>query len=320
MSECLPWIGQTDSPPSIPPSKSLINNYKEKTLKEDKNFKFLSYEKELPWDGTYLGILPEGSVIIEQEIRGNKYWRLDINGFNIICIIRTITSPIPCIIDEIKVLFGIPKLGTHYARYKNNTYILIKARLFLNDMKQEIVQEEETLKECQSKSLNTEKFKEKIIRMYTFRDTVGITKTYDSSIIVRWEKMETEEGYIRCEPYPISFYEPNVKLTEDYILPQTVLNKWFDEQSPGPVLKAMLKAYTEADLVSVVSRMRFSIARIIKNIDPDYIHLESTIIRRVSSRLTSEVTATPELVISEDIYSDDSDDSNSSGIVGVYDD
>ena len=267
-------------------------------------------KEDLLWNGSYLGEIYEEDIKVEQEIGNSKYWCVKIYDQEVICIARTISSAIPCIIDELKEIFDIPKLGTHYLKYKHNLYILIRPRWTITTESNETIQEEETLKMCRSKRLNTEEFRKKVREMYTFRDTLGITKTYDSSILVRWLKYTDEEGLIRYLPFPMSFYEPNINMSDEMILPQTVYDKWFDDYTPGFILKNMLKAYTESDVGNVVTRTRFDIAKTINRIEPKLIYLESYISNRISARLMNEVTMSPELLIlTESSYEDDTEDS-----------
>src|SRR5579885_3199916 len=90
---------------------------------------------DLVWDGSYLGqiattdvtelqVQPQGEIRRDPKAR---YYLININGRSIgPCLMKSQQSSFPCLIDEIKSIFGLPKLGTHQIRVGNIFCIIIQ--------------------------------------------------------------------------------------------------------------------------------------------------------------------------------------------------
>lgn len=83
------------------------------------------------WDGTDLGVYDSDIICncISTNIEGDKndvYWKLNIRQISEIVIAKTFKDSHQLIIDEIKPLFGIPKLGTHTIVIDKKKYIIIR--------------------------------------------------------------------------------------------------------------------------------------------------------------------------------------------------
>lgn len=79
----------------------------------------------MEWDGSLLS-----NFTVKRRIRrGNiTYWMIVLPNKDVEwCIARKINNPLPCIVDEIKPLFKLEKVGTHYCKFKGQgTFLLIK--------------------------------------------------------------------------------------------------------------------------------------------------------------------------------------------------
>lgn len=171
------------------------------------------------WDGSDIShILNMDKIIITQtEWDKLSIWQIynSVENITVYCIVRTAKNSLACLIDEIKPIFFLEKIGTHWAKFNGKIYILLKAQI-----KEDIIIEETTLNEIKIKEpYNLANFLYEVQKIFVFRELLGITKTYESSIVLRNKITHIQ---------PISYYEPNMKPeTEKKILPQTVLERWF---------------------------------------------------------------------------------------------
>ena len=238
------------------------------------------------WDGSYLGRIGNHNILEQVVYTGIKYWRLRILGHTKICIIRNITNLSPCIADEIKELFFLPKLGTHYVIYHSKKYLLIEARV---DAKGKIIEEITIDKVDPNKN---EKFVERVREIFVFREILGLAMTREKSITVRW----SDKSYI--PPYPVSFYENEMKPQDEFVCISSVVEKkWFGGIDVDDVVKQMLKIENNDDVSEKISYLRESITKIIERIDKDMVWIVSPIINKLTRRLIiddSGIIATPD--------------------------
>lgn len=236
----------------------------------------------LPWDGTHLGTITDDNILTRFTVDTFNYWQLEICDVCTTTMYRSIKSFEPCIIDEAKLLFGLPKLGTHSVKYKRKLYILICV-----EMKDDnTVVRELLLSQIDDSYIDNEVFTQLVRETYVFRDTFAISKTYDSLISCR--QMPMFDGtYLQ----PFSLIESKISENNTCILPGTVMRKWFDEDNmPEHVLQSMLKVRTRLDLQRAISRIRTGLRCIIKRIDPEYTYIDIIVIRRLTSRLCNKIT------------------------------
>jgi hypothetical protein len=79
------------------------------------------------WDGSYLGILNEKDISFSTISRGNRYIVFSLNGISDIAILKSSTTVLPCILDEMKPFFSLKKIGTHWVKYCSKIFILYHA-------------------------------------------------------------------------------------------------------------------------------------------------------------------------------------------------
>lgn len=236
----------------------------------------------LPWDGTHLGTITDDNILKRFTVDTFNYWQLEICNVCTTTMYRSIKSFEPCIIDEAKLLFGLPKLGTHSVKYKRKLYILICVKMKDNNT----VVRELLLSQIDNSYIDNEVFTQLVRETYVFRDTFAISKTYDSLISCR--QMPMFDGtYLQ----PFSLIESNISENDSCILPGTVMRKWFDEDNmPEHVLQSMLKVRTRLDLQRSIFSIRTGLRCIINRIDPEYTYIEIIVIRRLTSRLCNKIT------------------------------
>ena len=216
-------------------------------------------ENPFKWDGTCLG---EYNVVEKLQTfyyNNFEYWNVQINGWVTTCLIRRTKSYTPCLVDELKSIFGLIKLGTHYIINGGNYIILIKARLNINGdsivhdtfLNQNINVDEETIN--------------KIKKIYVFRDLLCLNKSFDSSIVIRTNDPNDPV-------YPVSLIDSSIKL-EKYIdigvstyLPETVYSRWIKEDSPSKILSNICKLKDSDKIQNRLYKLRMDITEIVEKV------------------------------------------------------
>lgn len=231
----------------------------------------------LRWDGSDIAdIVAQKNVIIHEAMFEGEtvFWRLNIwdeskeKWYFEYCTIRSVSNiSLCCFLDEIKPIFGLEKTGTHRLKFKNKDLVLYKC----NEEKGNIVTDFKL-----SLLEKPGRLKDRIRKVFVFRDLLKITKTYESSIVIRKEKLKTKI---------LSFYEPGVKPDSDKILPDTVLEKWFNEASADEILKEMTGVEDADGINPYLSEIKTRLERVCLRIDPDLIIMVDEIISRLRSKL-----------------------------------
>lgn len=243
------------------------------------------------WDGSDVTPIISQCDIHEAKYDKTTYWILSINDpskkdiafgdrrndNNIVCMVKTSKSknPIPCLIDELKPVFGLQKLGTHWCRFKGKVKILIRC----------VLNEEGHIKE--EINLNmidvvSSLLKMQIQEIFAFRELLGITCSYTSSIILR----DSRDGSV----YPVSFYEPNM-VFDQKVIPVTVLEKWFDDDMTIDMTVQRLMKIRDINQIGVVlHNIRNKIEETIERVDRRTIGFEAQILGRISERLQTSLT------------------------------
>ena len=214
--------------------------------------------------------IPNKTITEPNELAPNKIYQE-------ICIVRSSKSTLPCVVDELKEVFGLTKLGTHWCRLNGKTYILIKCIMTPEgDIKEEI-----TLNILSTNNNDiSQLLKLQVQEIFAFRELLGVTCSYESSIIIRKGK---------CGLYPISFYEPNMATIDTKVIPFTVLDKWFDETLIDNVVKRLCKIQSIDNLAKVLHNLRTEIEKIIERVDRRAITYKSCIIDRITQRLQTSL-------------------------------
>jgi hypothetical protein len=227
------------------------------------------------WDGSDISeLINNKNTIIKEGIYGETvYWNIfynDKEGENReeICIVRTSTTNISCLIDEIKPIFGLEKLGTHWCQLYKKTYILIKPLIIDGILIQEIsLHEIGYLKELEKE----------IQKIFVFRELLGITKSFEKNVVCRKERMQVKT---------LSFYEPNMMpFNENKVTPNTILDKWFNNTTIDEVMKDMFRIRKLEYLTSLLANLRKKMNYIVHRVDKNMVGQVDEILSRIRSRL-----------------------------------
>ncbi len=229
----------------------------------------------LKWDGTNITSLVKREEMFIEEAVLDKYiyWRLSFfdNGIwkSDLCIVRSCThNSMCCFIDELKPLFGLNKIGSHWLKFKNKTLVLYKPHIE-NDM----IVNDVTLNLVDYRS----KLKREVQKIFTFRELLAISRSFESSIVLRIYKNRIK---------PISFYEPNMAPGgNSKIIPETVLEKWFKDTSIDEVIKNMTKIKDASEITSFLLQLKTKMDEICTRVDSNLITSTDEIVSRIRSRL-----------------------------------
>lgn len=219
------------------------------------------------WDGSYLGILSSENILT--TVRTNvTYCRISYKGCETTCILRWIKNSLPCLIDEIKPLFGLEKLGTHWAHYKSKCVMLIQYN----------GSPYYPLKDIKSKYphiLDDKSFRYRIQQIYVFREILQLSQSNDSSIRI----LISGQNFI-----PVSFTDSSISYNRIQ-LPKTVIKSWFHISEPSSILLKMFPITHQIQISEFSSQLLGNIQHLSLRIDPDTIGYASCISDTITLRL-----------------------------------
>lgn len=290
-------------------------------------------DNKLDWDGSYLGKFKKEEVVKDSKQDDQfKYFQIsfclldnseckttsmdtskdkgdsmitpvtspassDVESRRIIkiwCIARKVTSNLTCLVDEMKVHFGIVKLGTHSIKLNDSLYVLI--RLYDDKGKH--------IRYVPFNSVNTSKepshFFQHLREIYVFRHIFGLTSSYGTSLMIF--------SFDLCR-IPIDFYIYNTKAEcGGTVIGKKLYEDLFDKETMPMVCERMtcLETYrliemgeSSEDLESINSQeiyvgaksrllidLENEIKITIKRIDKSKQHLAKYIIDKVCSLLS----------------------------------
>jgi hypothetical protein len=244
------------------------------------------------WDGSCLGRLDDNalSMIGKSDITGVKYYRLDYQGTSTIVTRRRATTKIPSIIDEIKGIFGVYKIGTHSCT-TTNSYRYVLNYVPLDSTRTRIIEDTNvdsyTLTPCLIEGLR---------RIWVFRELIGVNRC---PIMVR----HTDQHLA----YLLGIREASIDISGSLVLPDVVYSTWFLDwdandtvgtagidrpperecRCPISTMTARMLNVTNADeMVERLAALRTSIADTIYRIDRQEIGMLNSIMERISNRLS----------------------------------
>ncbi len=217
------------------------------------------------WDGSDLGDLspflrgfdsnPRASMLALQstkEILWVRLYRLD--------------DELPLILDELKELFGVPKLGRHRALLSGKSVMLerIASGLVLNL--------KELLEQREIKQIGA-KLQRQIRRAYAFRWLVGMSQNFDSCLSVNWSEQS-------CSPYRDTAVTSTPYKLSRRNVPLVAIDKWFgdDQELLTSTIQAMIGKQNPIEL-------RFKIEAVIKRLAKRFVWLTHLIIGRLDQRI-----------------------------------
>lgn len=234
----------------------------------------------LQWNGSEITELLTKAKIQEGIYHKTVYWKLTwrsrnkktkrIREISEYCIVKNLTHGLlPCLMDEIKPLFGLHKIGTHWAKHSSKKYLLLRVK---TDQDDRIIYD-----------LSLDRFEwnshiaPEVKKIFAFRELLGMSKSYESSIIVRINHVSV---------HVISFYDPNMEpSSHNAVIPKTVLEKWFTDTTVDQEIQKLVGIDTLEQLGEKLFFWRQGLVKIVERCDPESILLIDEMLSRISARL-----------------------------------
>lgn len=168
---------------------------------------------DLKWDGSDLGEI--SSFITEYEQHPDKvlYIYISTNMCSVPARCYRDYGILPIILDELKPLFGIPKIGHHRANINGKPVLL--SRVSSGGML--------SLKQILGEKNSEPWFIEQVRKVYVFRWIMGMVSNFDSSIGI----IVSHNNCLSVTSYKDTKIEPS-KMKKTNSIPQTAIKKWFD--------------------------------------------------------------------------------------------
>lgn len=218
----------------------------------------------LPWDGTYLGKCEETCILGKLNTHPFKMYCLCISG----CITTPTWYPMhqskdayPCIIDEIKTVMGLPKIGTHSLHIGNKLYILYNFHGHRPTLVSEVNLDMMTSKMSKQQY---NKFKTTMQDAFVFRMIVGLTLNSNSSIAL-------------CQDGSPTSYRNKIDIKKDdksFEITEKCIKEWFVDTIQESVRRLIQPSVR-------TSLMRVRIQEVVNRIDPEYVWVDSMIVERI---------------------------------------
>ena len=236
------------------------------------------------WDGSHLGTLGLDQVYEHDTIKIGRLLKvcdITVNQQTATCLVKSIESLIPAILDELKPIFSLEKIGTHTFRHNSRLMIAYKPNMIRDEIFPEL-----TLDNIHQGL--AKKIADQVRLNLAFREVFGITDTHEKSLVVRY-KNPSDLAEI---PRVISFLEPgSVAGQEDgleSILSQTVIDRWFPYDDPNKTIERAV-----ADLICLnrdspetsLGYYRPLVQEIINRLDPNLITYLDLFFDRLSLHL-----------------------------------
>jgi len=251
----------------------------------------------LQWDGSHLGSYWK-AITHKWTLEGIHYygitlpigWSTEFPSGIIYCIAMKARDLFPCIVEDIKVIFGLPRCGIHRINIDHQEYIIYYVPISTS----EAVIWETPLNRLDTKHglRRNPEFRREVQKIIVFCDILALGRTGEPAIRIR---LGSNGAYI-----PISMNETNTTITRavdyDYsIVTKTLFSKWFGEETyMSDIVKEMvhyhvtpntIKGIDPNNLGTISADIRNKVESVIKRYDANYIWYSNFIVDRMSRYL-----------------------------------
>jgi len=237
----------------------------------------------LTWDGSCITDLLQSEDVDWRvfDTQKNHYWLISRGETSVIARVKTSTTRHGCVIDELKPVFGLDKVGTHWAKIEGKFYLFYKCPVsgVLVAGKYTIsVIEEYTLDEINYHP----NLKQEVQKVFLFREILGISKNQPRTILLRRKRIGRTTLI-----QPIGTNEPNLNpAKQEKVISEAILEEWFpDEILDDAIIKFLGfegKTFEEVNLGIV--ELSWKMEEVINRVDPDIIICRDEILRRIRAR------------------------------------
>lgn len=225
----------------------------------------------LPWDGSHLG---DFTGIFDPN-KKDELWIFSFPLYTNILLpayIKKISSSYPCVIDEIKPIFGIIKNGTHRFTCNNSLYIMIKPsisyQLDINANKMYYVISPNIPVNYQTKYHQTQL--DSIRRIVVFRKILGLRTTI-SDISIRHDGLAIMPN--DCVT--------NTAILKNDNITQKAFVHWFNDCTISNCICNMFNITNKSMIIELSLKLRNQLEDVICRIDNDHVGLIDIIVNKV---------------------------------------
>lgn len=233
------------------------------------------------WNGTYLGEISDENIKNRFYYSSFEYWIVALDRYLTTCMVKKTKHYTTCLVDELKPIFGLNKLGTHYCKYKTSYAILIRARTNLTG---DLIISDTLLSSCVN--ILDSGIIEQIKRIYIFRDLLCLTKSTDSSIALRINDK------LNSVVYPISMIDSNIKLerltdlTISTYLSEIIFSRWIKDESPSLILCKMCNVFDKNKIITRIFKLKQDITDITRRVcGSDFMDFPDVLTNRILAKL-----------------------------------
>lgn len=241
--------------------------------------------EKFEWDGSYLGDHPSSIILSSTKTRIGRYCQIQIANAKGMGILRSSVDYTPCLVDELKPIFNINKIGTHSLKIDGRLHILTRAMTAsidaLNPEDDMIIDDIPLAELGINPSAADLVFRHQVQELLCFRDLMALAGSHVGSIFVRVPETRM--------PYPISVKEYNMRFTnQKAILSNTMAQKWFTDRSISDVLICMMRIDLENfDMSTLLAKYRSEIEQVFIRIDKRRVCSIVSILNRIMNRVLS---------------------------------
>ena len=225
----------------------------------------------LLWDGSHLGDISEYFISINEPEDGKIGSKLNLKIKNriVTCYAWKFKNKLPLLIDELKPLFGIPKIGRHTCIIHENHLLIARC-----------INKNENIYDSLIHEIDNEKMEELITLRHIFgilgssnsfwyRPTVGVMLYRD--ITINFDKKTSKISDSLINKYFDSDRE-RVELAMERLLRKSCVSHNINPSSPTHLLK-------------IQQLLRIEIEKVIRRLDPDLIYINVCILSRIQNLL-----------------------------------
>ena len=263
------------------------------------------------WDGSDISekINDESVRLYQAKWKKRKYFLIEDTKDNStqIVLTKTCKNALPCLIDELKPAFGLPKVGTHWFKMGAKLYIIYIPLIQGGDVIEEItlkdigVVEKEVKKRTGEKKVKKilmdvkdlrfdETLKRRIRNTFIFRELLGVSQNFEKHIILRRQDHEV---------IPISFDETDLSNEkadkplhemEKKVLPDTIIERWFGNMDLNEATAQLLNVTHSEQITTRLSDLHTELQIIQERLAPDKCLNVCEILTRIRGRLQFAVS------------------------------
>jgi hypothetical protein len=233
------------------------------------------------WNGSFLGYIHKTQILHTVKFAGDIYWRLQVKDAlystdtTIVCKARGAQNSFPCIIDQLKEICGIPKIGTHWVRMGKRIFILSRVD---SDSQFDVLIYNKL--SAFNKNIFLE-FSADVKRIFAFKEAFGVKfATLNSIKIVKSEIKSDSEfaGWL-----PLSVKDTHFDLSKA-IVKKPMIKLWFNNNIQEVVTEIhKLLDITPENYNKKIHALRSQIDKMILGVDKEAVSLSTALLERIDS-------------------------------------